>query len=88
MLVQIGDVFRAGDAVVLFVTIDQKADDRGERTLPLNRVELGVGSQVETMPVLSGACRTVDPAATWRAETVCEADTIKGRFEGASGKIP
>ena len=85
MVVQVGAgqrgfVFRTDHDVVLFVTIDQKADAAGQRVLPVNRVDLAVGSQVETIPVLSGSCRSVEPTATWRAETACDADTTKGRF--------
>ena len=75
-----GFVFRADEAVVLFVAIDAPPDATGARSLPLNRVEFGLHGEVETIPVLSGTCRSVDAAATWRAETVCEADTVKGRF--------
>lgn len=73
-------VFRTDNAVVVFVTIDQKADSAGQTELPLNRIEFGIGGQVETIPVLKGACRSVDPASTWRAETACEAHTTKGYF--------
>lgn len=77
---QRGFVFRTDHAVVLFVTIDQRPDATGLRDLAMSRVEFAVGGQVETIPVLSGSCRSVDPASTWRAETTCVADTTKGRF--------
>lgn len=73
-------VFRTDNVVVVFVTIDQKADTAGRRDLPLNQIEFGTGGHVETMPVLRGTCRSVDPASTWRAETACEADTTKGHL--------
>lgn len=73
-------IFRSEEAVVLFAAIDGKPDATGTRHLPLNRVELGLRGEVGTIPVLSGSCRSVDAAATWRAETVCEAATVKGRF--------
>ena len=73
-------VFRTDNVVVVFVTIDQKADTAGRRDFPLNQIEFGTGGHVETMPVLRGTCRSVDPASTWRAETACEADTTKGHL--------
>ena len=75
-------IFRADEAVVLFAAIDGSADASGTRNLPLNRVEFGLRGEVETIPVLSGSCRSTDPAATWRAETLCEAKTLKGHFAG------
>lgn len=75
-----GFLFRADDTVVLFVAIDAPGDSSGARTMPLNRVEFGLRGQVEVIPVLAGSCTSVDAAATWRAETVCEAATLKGRF--------
>lgn len=85
MLVQVTDtgerafVFRADDAVVLFVAIDAP-DATGMRDLPMNRLQFGLRREAEAIPVLSGSCRSTNAAATWRAKTVCEAETIKGRF--------
>jgi hypothetical protein len=77
---QRGFVFHTDGSVVLFVTIDQKADASGSRYLPVSRVQFGTGSQFETIPVLSGTCGSVDPVVTWRAEATCEAETTKGHF--------
>lgn len=57
-------VFHTDGPVVLFVTIDQKASASGLRYLPVSRVLFGTGGEIETLPVLSGACRFVDPVST------------------------
>ena len=76
-----GFLFQMNDgAVVLFVAIDKPPDASGTRTMPLSRIDFGLGAQVETVPVLGGACVTTDPKTTFRAATVCDASTVKGGF--------
>ena len=76
-----GFLFRTDDgATVLFVTIDKPPAADGMRTMPVSRIDFAVRSQVERVPVIGGTCRAMDPKATFRAETTCEAGTIKGRF--------
>ena len=76
-----GFLFRTeDDATTLFVAIDKPQAADGSRTMPLSRIEFGLRSQLEGVQVLSGSCVAVDPKATFRAETSCEAATLKGRF--------
>ena len=76
-----GFLFRTeDDASILFVAIDKPPAADGSRTMPLSRIEFGLRAQLEGVQVLSGSCVAVDPKATFRAETFCEAATLKGRF--------
>ena len=76
-----GFLFRTEDgATILFVAIDKPPAADGSRTMPLSRIEFGLRSQMEGVQILSGTCTAVDPKATFRAETACEAASLKGRF--------
>ena len=87
MIEQVGSVgergflFRTDDgATVFFVALDKPPAPDGSRTMPLSRIEFGLRAQLEGVQVLDGSCVSVDPKATFRAETSCEAATLKGSF--------